>query len=113
MSGCTKCCDIIFKIFIFLIIIGPILGVAATLTAMSIIVNVFVLSYFALIGWICEVKICDCHGEFLVDCLRCPWLILIAFAEKIINFFKNPLIKGNETPNYNYNNNNTSRVPVY
>ena len=104
MSGCTKCCDIIFKIFIFLIIIGPILGVAATLTAMSIIFNVFVLSYFALIGWICEVKICDCHGEFLVKGLRCPWLILIAFAEKIINFFKNPLIKGNETPNYNSNN---------
>ena len=111
MSGCTKCCDIIFKIFIFLIIIGPILGVTATLTAMSITVNVFVLLYFALIGWICEVKICDCHGVFLVEKLRCPWLILIAFAEKIINFFKNPLIKGNETPNYN--NNSNSRVPVY
>ena len=52
---------------------------------MSITVNVFVLLYFALIGWICEVKICDCHEEFLVEKLRCPWLILIAFAKKIFN----------------------------
>ena len=111
MSGCTKCCDIIFKIFIFLIIIGPILGVTAILTAMSITVNVFVLLYFVLFGWMCEVNICDCHGQFLIEFLRCPWLILITFAEKIINFFKNPLIKGNETPNYN--NNSNSRVPVY
>ena len=91
MSGCTKCCEIIFKIFIFLIIIGPILGVTAILTAMSITVNVFVLSYFALIGWTCEVKICDCHREFLVEKLICPWIILCDFAEKIIKFFKKPL----------------------
>ena len=91
MSGCTKCCDIIFKIFIFLIIIGPILGVAATLTAMSIIVNVFVLSYFALIGWTCEAKICDCHGEFLLERLRCPWLILCDFADKSVKFFQKPI----------------------
>ena len=92
MSGCRNCCDIIFKIFIFFIIIGPILVVTATLLAMSITVNVFVLLYFVLIGWICEVKICDCHGVFLVEKLRCPWLILCAFAEKIVKFFNKPLI---------------------
>ena len=91
MSGCTKCCEIIFKIFIFLILIGPVLGVTAILTAMSITVNVFVLVYFALIGWTCEANICDCHGEFLLKKLRCPWLILCDFAEKIVNFFQKPI----------------------
>ncbi len=91
MSGCTKCCEIMFKIFIFLILIGPVLGVTAILIAMSITVNVFVLSYFALIGWTCEAQICDCHGEFLLKKLRCPWLILCDFATKIVEFFQKPI----------------------
>ena len=51
---CTDCLDVIFKIFITSIIIGPIIAVACILFVMGIIANIFVLLYFAVIGWFAE-----------------------------------------------------------
>ena len=87
----SDCCDCFLKIFIFLLIIGPIIAVTSILFISAVIIDSFILVYFALIGWLCELKIWDCHDVFLVEKLRCPWKPLFTFYEKIKNFFGQPL----------------------
>ena len=85
----TNCLDVIFKIFITSIIIGPIIAVACILFVIGIIGNIFVLLYFAVIGWFCELEICKCkccHGKFLVEGLRKPWKPLGVYISKISDF---------------------------
>ena len=88
----TDFCDCAFKIFIFLVILGPIAAVTAILFSLSVVLDSLVLVYFALIGWLCEIKICNCHAPFLVKGLKCPWEALIIFFEKLKDFFTKPLI---------------------
>ena len=84
---CTNCLDAIFKIFITSIIIGQIIAVACILFVMGIIANIFVLLYFAVIGWFAELEICECcHGKFLVEGLRKPWKPLGVYISKISDF---------------------------
>ena len=101
--SCASFLNVFLKAFLFILIIGPILAVSVLLTTMAIIANIFTLLYFVLLGWFCEVEICDCHGRFIVDALKKPWLPLICFIEKIYNFFKTPLIK-------DYNNNKNIQI---
>jgi hypothetical protein len=72
--------------------LGPVIAVAIILTVMAIIANIFTVLYFCLIGWFCEVGICDCHDKFIVNALSAPWIPLIEFSKKIIKFLKDPLI---------------------
>ena len=88
----SDCCDCALKVFVFLLILGPIIAVTTILSASAVIFDSFVLVYFTLIGWVCELKITDCHGIFLVERLKCPWKPLITFFEKIKDFYKQPLI---------------------
>ena len=90
---CTNCLDVIFKIFITSIIIGPIIAVACILFVIGIIGNIFVLLYFAVIGWLSELEICRCHGKFLVGGLRNPWKPLKYYISKIYDFYKKPICK--------------------
>ena len=78
----------ILKIFLSIIIFGPVLVVTILLIALALIANCFTLLYFILFGWFCEVQICKdaCHGPFIADALYSPWKLLIAFWEKISNF---------------------------
>ena len=78
----------ILKVFITLLILGPILIVALILSIIAIIANIFTLLYFVLFGWFCEVKICDdcCHGPFISKTLYKPRTLLITFGGKIIDF---------------------------
>ena len=55
------------------------------------------LLYFALIGWLCELKISECHEPILVKALRSPWKILTCFFEKIKAFFSKPLLSACES----------------
>ena len=87
----SNCGDCAFKVFVFLLILGPIIAVTTILSASAVIFDSLVLVYFTLIGWVCELKICDCHGIFLVEMLKCPWRPLITFFEKIKNFYEQPL----------------------
>ena len=88
----TNCLDVIFKIFITSIIIGPIIAVACILFAIGIIANIFVLLYFALIGWLEELEICTCfHGKFLVEGLRKPWKPLMTYISRIFDFYEKPI----------------------
>lgn len=94
---CNNCLDTGFKIFISLIIIGPIIAVACILFAIGIIADVFVLLYFALIGWFAELNICNCcHGKFLVNGLRNPWTPLVTFIKKIYKFYNEPICQKEE-----------------
>ena len=89
---CTNCLDVIFKIFITSIIIGPIIAVACILFVMGIIANIFVLFYFALIGWLSELEICEFfHGKFLIEGLRKPWKPLMTYTSKIFDFYEKPI----------------------
>ena len=87
----TNLCDCAFKIFIFFVILGPIVAVTAILFSLSVAFDSLVLVYFALIGWMCEIKICDCHEPFLVKGLMCPWEVLVKFFKKLKEFFTKPL----------------------
>ena len=90
-----NCFDILFKIFIFILIFGPVLSVAVLLTLMALVANVFTLLYFSLIGWLCEAGICtdDCHEKFIVNALKKQWEPLFIYVEKIYNLFANPIIE--------------------
>jgi len=91
---CTDCLDVIFKIFITSIIIGSIIAVACILFVMGIIANIFVLLYFAVIGWFAELEICDCcHRKFLVKGLQKPWEPLGFYISKIYEFYEKPICK--------------------
>ena len=92
----------ILKIFLSILILGPVLVVTILLTVLALIANCSTLLYFILFGWFCEVKICQdaCHGPFIVDTLYTPWTLLIKFCEKISNFLcekssQNSTYKGN------------------
>lgn len=87
--ACVNCG---LKVFLFIIMLGPVIAVAIILTVMAIIANIFTVLYFCLIGWFCEVGICDCHDKFIVKALSAPWIPLIEFSKKIILFLKEPLI---------------------
>ena len=107
---CSNVCDIFFKIFLFILIIGPVLAVTVLLIAMALVANAFTLLYFILLGWFCEFGICRCHDKFIIDCLKKPWNPLFIFVEKVFNFFTTPLIGSD---NYNretivHNNSNYS-----
>ena len=104
----------ILKIFLSILMFGPVLVVTILLTVLALIANCFTLIYFILFGWFCEVKICQdaCHGPFIADTLYTPWTLLIKFCEKISNFLceksrqnntygGNPVIIQNTTSNSN------------
>jgi len=87
----TNFCDCAFKIFIFFVILGPIVAVTAILFSLSVALDSLILVYFALIGWTCEIKICDCHDRFLVEGLKWPWKALIILFKRLKDFFTKPL----------------------
>ena len=89
---CSNACDIFFKVFLFVLIVGPVLVVAVLLVAMALVANAFILLYFILLGWFCEFGICKCHDKFIIDCLKKPWNPLFIFVAKVFNFFTTPLI---------------------
>lgn len=70
------------------------LVVTILLTVMAIVTNLILISYFALCGWLCEVKIINCHGKFIVDGIKKPWKPLKMYLTKIYDFFSKPLING-------------------
>ena len=90
--SCSNFFDVFLKIFLFIIIIGPVLAVSALLTAIAFVANIFTLLYFSLIGWLCEAEICECHGKFIIEALKKPWTPLYYVVKKIYKFFANPLI---------------------
>lgn len=94
---CTNYVDIIFKIIITSFIIGPMIAVAFILFAMGIIANICVLLYFAIIGWLAELKCCDCcHEKFLIEGLRKPWKPLLTYKKVIFEFYEKPICVNEE-----------------
>ena len=87
----SDCCDCALKVVAFLLISGPIIVVTGVLFTSAILFDSLIFVYFALIGWVCELKICDCHGIFLYEKLKYPWKPLITFYEKIGDFCGQPL----------------------
>ena len=90
----SDCGDCALKVFVFLLILGAIIAVTTILSASAVIFDSFVLVYFALIGWLCELKIItDCHG-FSCGNVKMPLEAFnyITFFEKIKDFYKQPLI---------------------
>ena len=55
---------------------------------MAMTASIFVLIYFALVGWLCELNIIELHGEFLGKSLSGPWSLLTKFYAKIKEFFR-------------------------
>ena len=92
MSEPNKCANYIFKGFIFILTLVPIITITTILFIFCVIYDSFILVYFALIGWICELDISNCHGSFLVDGLKYPWKLLITFYEKLYKFFNELLL---------------------
>ena len=60
----SDCCDCALKVFVFLLILGPIIAVTTILSASAVIFDSFVLVYFTLIGWVCELKILDSNDVY-------------------------------------------------
>ena len=89
----TNCCECAIKIFIFILILGPIIIVTVVLGIIALIYNFCVLLYFVIIGWSCELGFINYHGQFLIVKLICPWFILIRFYRKILFYFSEPLIR--------------------
>jgi hypothetical protein len=58
---------------------------------MALLADVFVLLYFSLVGWFCEIDLCNCHKEFLIEGLSNPWKPFVVFLKKIYKFFKKDL----------------------
>ena len=91
------------KIFLFIIMLGPMLFVTLLLTLIGLIANSFTLLYFMLIGWICELELCEdcencdcrCHGPFIEKTLIIPYEPLKRLCKKI-SFFLCPG-KGNKS----------------
>ena len=79
----NDCADTAFKVFLFLIILAPISIVTIALFLIGLIANIFVLLYFVLIEWICELKISECHEPILVKALTSPWKLLTCFLKKL------------------------------
>ena len=48
----SDCSDCALKVFVFLLILGPIIAVTTILSASAVIFDSFVLVYFTLIGWV-------------------------------------------------------------
>ena len=92
-DDCQDCkdCQCLFKTFLFLILIGPMSIPFFILLIIAILEDVFVLLYFGLVGWFCEIELCHCHKEFLIEGLALPWKPLVIFLKKIYAFFKKDL----------------------
>ena len=56
------------------------------LLSFGIIANVFVIIYFVLFEWLCEIEKVGCHGRFLSESLSKPWYPLKNFLEQYANF---------------------------
>jgi len=55
--------------FLFLLILGPMLIPFFILLSFGIIANVFVIIYFVLFEWLFEIEKVGCHGRFLSESL--------------------------------------------
>ena len=86
--GVSEPCDIFYKTFLSLLMIGPALTVIVILFGIALIADTFVLLYFSLFGWMCEIEICDMHGKFILESLKCPWEPLLIVFEKFYKFYK-------------------------
>ena len=84
----TNCIDYAFRVFIFIIILAPMIISTIILFIMTFLVDTFILLYFALLGWIIEINKCSDRGCF-VDALKCPWKIMVDFFKKLETFFGN------------------------
>ena len=79
-------CHCFLKIFLFLLIIGPMLIPFFILLSFGIIANILIMIYFVLFGWLCEIEIVGCHGKFLSESLSKPWYPLKSFLEALCKF---------------------------
>jgi len=92
MVDCKGCCIILFKIFVFLILLGPLIIAVLALLLMAIIADIFVMIYFTTFGWIGEIGYKGCiHGEFLVKALSSPWKPLFILFLKVYYLFNQGL----------------------
>jgi hypothetical protein len=44
---------------------------------MALLADVFVLLYFGLFGWLCEIDLCHCHEEFLIEGLSKKIMLML------------------------------------
>ena len=97
--GDTYCCECAFKIFIFILILGPIIVITGVLGIFALSYDFCIIIYFIIIGWSCELGFCYCHGQFLIYRLIYPWFFLKRFCRKINRYFCNQF--ETETDDYN------------
>ena len=81
-----------FNIFVFLILLWPLILVLIVLLLYAIIADLSVMLYFITFGWIGEIN-CEycCHGLFLVKGLSSPWKPLFILFENFRYFFNKGL----------------------
>ena len=84
--GPDSCCQCIFKIFLFVLMLGPMLIPLTILLVCGLIANIVIIIYFALIGWICEAGLLDWHEKFIAESLSKPWYPLKSFFNAICKF---------------------------
>ena len=89
--GPNSCGQCIFKIFLFLLMLGPMLIPLTILLVCGLIANIVIIIYFSLIGWICEAGLLDWHEKFIAESLSKPWYPLKSFFTAICNFFDTDL----------------------
>ena len=81
--------ECILRVFLFILMLGPVLVATLVLFSIAITTNCFTLIYFILFGWCCEIKICsECHGPFIEEALIKPWTLLKKLWDKISNFLE-------------------------
>ena len=81
--------ELCFRIFLFILMLGPIIIATLILIFMSLTANIFTLVYFILFGWCCEIKLCsDPHGPFIEKTLKKPWTLIKNLFDKISDFLE-------------------------
>ena len=91
------------KVFLFIMMFGPMLFVTILLTLIGLIANCFTLLYFMIFGWICELEYCESefHGPFIEEALIKPYEPLKSLCKKV-GAFLCPEKKSKEKSYKNY-----------
>ena len=96
MGDCDDVCQTCFKIFILLILLGPLIVASLVLFGIAILGDILVILYFFLCGWCSEIQLCDCGGccrPFLVKGLTTPWKPICLLFYKLCEFLNKDLFK--------------------
>lgn len=87
-------CDVLLKIFLFIILLGPYLIIATILVIYGIIITIYYSLYWPIVVCFCS----SCHKTFIHGC-KIPWIPLIDFTKKCYHCFSKPIIKEENSVN--------------